>query len=108
MVGHLQPYAAQIHSQELKEFFREVHGEHEISFPEQLPVSALVGCVTVMDVLTVCSHLTVKCLAASSSGVEHQCFNSSSAADQQQSGPAKAGACFMLVGCKVDRLQYAH
>ena len=53
LVGHLQPYTAQLYLQELKDFFREVHGEHKISFPEQLPVSALVGCVTVADVLTV-------------------------------------------------------
>ena len=43
--------------QELKAFFRDVHGEDEITFPEQYPVSALVGCVTVVDVLTVWSYI---------------------------------------------------
>ena len=43
--------------QELKVFFRDVHGEDKITFPEQYPVSALVGCVTVVDVLTVRSYI---------------------------------------------------
>lgn len=61
MLGSCVPASAASHQmlllQELKDFFQEVHGPHDISFPEQLPVSALVGCVTVVDVLTVCFSL---------------------------------------------------
>ena len=90
-----QPSAAShetLFLQELKDFFQEVHGQHEISFPEQLPVSALVGCVTVVDVLTVCFHLPFGCAAASSSitnpsGVAQHCK------DKPRSGCARAAAC---------------
>lgn len=42
--------------QELEDFYRKVHAaeEHEPEFPEKYPTGVLLGCVTVVDVLTVC------------------------------------------------------
>ena len=42
------------HVQELEHFYTEVHGDLEVHFPSDYPTSALVGCVNVVDVLTVC------------------------------------------------------
>ena len=40
--------------QELEDFYADVHGGFEVQFPSNYPTSALVGCVNVVDVLTVC------------------------------------------------------
>ena len=40
--------------QELEQFYTEVHGDFKVQFPSDYPTSALVGCVNVVDVLTVC------------------------------------------------------
>ncbi len=83
--------------QELRDFFQEVHGEHEISFPEQLPISALVGCVTVVDVLTVGSLTPLALPAANSLSMDTHMAHEVPAFDRPVPGSIRAAACSMLV-----------